>query len=86
MTLIKRKSRNVDARSKKTNLVVRYWRDHSLTIVLWSVGLLFLAAAFCFEPGQVFDFLLGLGHGAITVALFNTLAGPLRERNKPELK
>ena len=66
--------------------VYRCWRDHSLTVVLWGFGLSFMAAAFLFEPGRVFDLMLGLGHGAITVALFNTLAGPLRERNKPELE
>jgi hypothetical protein len=52
--------------------------------VLWALGLAFLILAFRFEPGRVFDLFLGLGLGLLTVALFNTLSGPLRERNKPE--
>ena len=65
---------------------MKLWRDHSLTIVLWSFGLVCTATAFCFDEGKVFDLFLGLGLGVITVALFNTLSGPLRERNKPEEK
>jgi hypothetical protein len=61
-----------------------FWRDHSLTIVIWGLSLTFLSVAFVFEPGRVFDLLLGIGIGTFTVALLNTLAGPLRERNKPE--
>lgn len=62
------------------------WRNHSLTIVLWAVGTALVTFAFGFEPGRVFDLLLTMGGGALTVALFNTLAGSFTERNKPETR
>ena len=62
----------------------RLWRDHSLTISAWSLGILAVAYAFRLEPGQWFDLWLTLGGGLLTVALFYTMAGSLRERNKPE--
>jgi hypothetical protein len=64
-------------------LVFSYWRNHSLTIVLWLVGISLTGIAFLFGSGRIFDLLLGLGGALITVALFGTLSGPLRERNKP---
>jgi len=58
----------------------RLWRDHSLTIVLVMIG------GFCFALALVhsWDFWLGLFHACIGVALLNLLAGPFRERNRPE--
>ena len=64
--------------------LLKIWRNHSLTIVMWTLGSILTAVSFAFEPGRVFDLLLGLGAALITVALFGTLSGPLRERNKPE--
>jgi len=60
--------------------MTRLWRDHSLTIVLTVIGLACLGLAFV----HAWDFWLGLFHAAIGVALLNLLAGPFRERNKPE--
>jgi hypothetical protein len=67
-------------------ILKRFWRNHSLTIILWGVSMSFIAGAFLFEPGRVFDLLLGVGHGAFTVALLNSLSGRFRERNKAEEK
>jgi hypothetical protein len=36
------------------------------------------------ENDRWFDIWSGLGAGTLTVALFNFLSGPLREKNKPE--
>jgi hypothetical protein len=60
------------------------WHDHSLTIVLTAIGLAFLALAHTSEDDRFWDFWLGLFHAAIGVALLNLLAGPFRERNRPE--
>ena len=65
--------------------MLKLWRDHSLTITCWVAGIGGLALAWCFDRDtRWWDTILGLGHGLLTVALFYTLAGPLRERNKPE--
>jgi thiol:disulfide interchange protein len=64
------------------------WRDHSLNIVLTTIGLVAVAVAMWLVwPLSVerwFDILSGLGIGCLTVALFYGLAGRFRERNKPE--
>jgi len=62
----------------------RLWRDHSLTIVLTVIGLACLGLAATAPDDYFWDFWLGLFHAAIGVALLNLLAGPFRERNKPE--
>jgi hypothetical protein len=64
--------------------VIELWRDHSLTITCWVIGVLFMVLAWMFDEGKMFDTLLTIGGGVLTVALFYTLAGPLHERNKPE--
>jgi thiol:disulfide interchange protein len=68
---------------------MRIWRNHSLTIVLTVLGCGLTALAIWLvwplELDRWFDILSGLGAGLLTVALFNLLSGPLREKNKPEL-
>jgi thiol:disulfide interchange protein len=68
--------------------VIWLWRNHSLTIVLTGLGLFLTVLALYFvwplEPDRWFDILSGFGSGVLTVALFNWLSGPLREKNKPE--
>jgi uncharacterized protein (DUF983 family) len=67
---------------------LRFWRDHSLTIVLSVVGLLFVGVALAVEwpldRGRWFDVWLGLGQGALTAALLFAFSGWFRERNRPE--
>ncbi len=62
----------------------RCWREHSLTIVSAAVGLLFLGLALPFREGTAFDVIVGLGHGALSIALLGFLSGPFRERNKSD--
>ena len=64
---------------------MRLWRDHSLTIVCLVVGVIgSMAAWILFDEGKAFDTLLGVSIGIFTVGLFYLMAGPLREKNKPE--
>lgn len=64
---------------------MRFWRDHSLSIVLVVIGFLFLGAALLFSRDSIWwDIWLGLFHACLGVALLNLLAGPFRERNRPE--
>ena len=63
----------------------RIWRDHSLSIVILALGTLAIGIALMFESGKIFDSIIGIGHGLLTVGLINILSGKLRERNKPEL-
>ena len=62
----------------------RLWRNHSLTIVCWLTGAAGTVLAWCFDEGRLFDTILGLSMGLVTVALFYSLAGALTEKNKPE--
>lgn len=62
----------------------QFWTDHSLTIVIGTLGLGFVLVAMPLREGNWFDLWLGLGHGCLTVAFLNALAGRLRERNKPD--
>ena len=64
--------------------MTRLWREHSLTIVLWAIGIPLTAAAWLLEPGKGFDTILSLGAGVLTVALFYTASNFLREVAKPE--
>ena len=64
--------------------MARWWDDHSLTIVLVALGSGFMGLSLLPEPGKLYDFVLGLGHGCWTAALLNLLSGPLRERNRPD--
>ena len=61
-------------------------RNHSLTIVCYMIGAALVGIAWLlFDEGtKAFDTLLGVGLGLATVALFYSLAGFFRERNKPE--
>jgi hypothetical protein len=69
--------------------VSRLWRDHSLSIVLTVFGFAstFIGAWFVWplEAERWFDLSTGVGAGFLTVAAFNWLSGPLRERNRPEV-
>jgi hypothetical protein len=47
-------------------------------------GALFIAISIPLREGTAFDIVVGFGHGSAAVALYNWLAGFLRERNKPE--
>jgi hypothetical protein len=68
--------------------VRRIWRDHSLTIILSIVALgsTVIAVSFVWplSPDRWFDLFSGIGAGFLTIAGFNWLSGPFRERNKPE--
>ena len=63
---------------------MRFWRDHSLTIVMGSLGLALTAGAFLFEEGRAFDLVLGLGQGTLTTAAVFFLSQYFRETTKPE--
>lgn len=63
---------------------MKIWRDHSLSIVMGSIGIALTVFAFTFDAGNWFDLFLSLGTGALTVVLMFAFAGPFRERNKPE--
>lgn len=60
------------------------WEGHSLTIVLVLLGAILFGVALPLREGTWFDYWLGLGHGCWTGALVNSLAGPFRERNRPD--
>ena len=64
--------------------MIALWRDHSLTIVCAASGVALTLLAWCFDEGRLFDTILGLSMGLLTVALFYSLAGALTEKNKPE--
>ena len=59
------------------------WRDHSLTIVLATMGVALSAIAFFFDD-KLFDLILGLGQGVLTSALLFLLSRYFREKAKPE--
>jgi len=65
---------------------MRWWRDHSLTLVLGALGAIMLGVAFTFESheARLFDLWLSLGSGVLTVALFYFLSQFFREKAKPE--
>ena len=66
-------------------MFLRWWRDHSLTIVLSVIALTCLGIALLHDRDhRGWDVWLGLFHACIGVALLNFLAGPFRERNRPE--
>ena len=65
---------------------MKFWRDHSLTIVMLVTGCGLILFAFTFETGQWFDLWLGLGQGVLTAALLFFLSQFFRERTKPEDK
>ena len=61
-----------------------FWRDHSLTIVMGSLGVALTAGAFAFEEGKLFDLVLGLGQGVLTTSAVFFLSQYFREKAKPE--
>lgn len=63
---------------------MKWWHDHSLTIVMTVIGIVLTATAFLFEEGKVFDLILGLGQGTLTAALLFILQPFFRETSKPE--
>ena len=60
------------------------WREHSLTVVMVSVGVILIGVAFIFEAGRVFDLFLGLGQGVLTASLVFFLSQWFREVARPE--
>ena len=60
------------------------WRDHSLTIIMVTLGVVLISSAFIFEAGRTFDLLLGLGQGVLTASLVFFLSQFFREKAKPE--
>jgi hypothetical protein len=65
-------------------MFTRCWRNHSLSIVLAVTGLGTYAIGYAIDELRLSDFFLNLGHGFFPLAVFNALAGQLREVNKPE--
>ena len=63
---------------------MRWWRDHSLTIIMAVIGTALLIFAFTHEEGKWFDLWLALGAGVLTVGLFYLLSQFFREKTKPE--
>lgn len=63
---------------------MRFWRDHSLTIVMGTLGVTLTALAFTFEEGRWFDLVLGLGQGTLVTAALFFLSQYFREKTKPE--
>jgi hypothetical protein len=65
---------------------MKFWRDHSLTIVLGILGTIGILVAFTYESSEarMFDLWLSLGSGVLTVALFYFLSQFFREKAKPE--
>lgn len=63
---------------------MKWWRDHSLSITLLGVGSAVTAACIPLGEGTAFDLISGVGVAFLTGGLQGLLAGPLRERNKPE--
>ena len=63
---------------------MKFWRDHSLTIVMTVAGCGMSLFAFAFEEGKWFDLWLGLGQGTLTAALLYFLSQFFREKSKPE--
>ena len=64
--------------------MLRVWRHHSLSITLLVVGAVLIAISLPFGPGQTFDIISMIGGSFLTVALYNLLSGPLREKNRPD--
>jgi Co/Zn/Cd efflux system component len=64
--------------------MISLWKNHSLSVVLISVGIVLLLIAIPFVEGTWFDLLLTIGGGFFTVGLVQVLQGPLTEKNKPE--
>lgn len=62
----------------------KWWRNHSLTIVLTLTGVALIIVAFTHDEGKLFDLWLTLGGGSLTVALMNLLSLFFRETAKPE--
>ena len=61
-----------------------FWRDHSLTIVLGTLGIACTALAFLFEEGKLFDLVLGIGQSILTTGAVFFLSQYFRETTKPE--
>ena len=75
--------------SQQSRAIAALWAKHGLTIVLALVGLACYAAGLTLHLYNLSwlrtsDFLYNIGHGFFPLAVFNALAGRLREVNKPE--
>lgn len=65
--------------------MIRFYRRHSLSLVLTLGGLLICVAALWLPEGKWFDLVSQTGGGMSVAGLVNFMAGPLRETNRPEL-
>jgi uncharacterized membrane protein YgaE (UPF0421/DUF939 family) len=63
---------------------MRWWRDHSLTIVMIVIGISLIVISFFVEDDRFFDLFMGLGQGTLTAALLFFLSQWFRETAKPE--
>lgn len=76
---------------------VSLWRNHGLSVVFFATGAgCYLAGLWLHHLGpaptcpsevewlRTSDFLFNIGHGFFPLAIYNMLAGRLREVNKPE--
>lgn len=63
---------------------MKFWRDHSLTIVMATAGCGLIVLAFVIEDDRLFDLWIGLGQGVLTAALLFFLSQFFREKAKPE--
>lgn len=63
---------------------MKFWNEHSLSVVMVSLGIGLIVFAFIFEEGKIFDLWLGLGQGVLTAALLFVLSRWFRETAKPE--
>lgn len=64
--------------------VVKLWRDHSLSITLVVIGAALMLVSIPLSEGTWFDLISQLGGSFFSVGCYNFLAGPLKERNRPE--
>lgn len=63
---------------------MKLWRDHSLTIVLVTAGVLITGYSLTYDDANGWDFWLGLGQNLLGVALLFFLSQWFREVAKPE--
>lgn len=69
----------------KQGRLSRFWNDHSLSITATGLGGIIMASSIPLKEGWVFDLVSQIGGSLFGAGLVNFMAGPLREKNKPEL-
>jgi hypothetical protein len=55
-----------------------------LSLVAGGIGLAIMVASYPLREGWAFDLISMIGGGLFTAGAFGLMAGPLRERNRPE--